>query len=178
MRISKTIWLWTSDFLIPFCWIDPFSPGICPFTMEFQVLAPGWYTLLSSYVWQPILFLVFFHHQGPTTPQYSVFPLCPSRFPLHLSSCSISLGANVNGLQKLGFIDIWLTIQLSQYKAPAGVGKERQIGAFISPASSQLSRNLVVALFFCWRLQFLKDDSLLSLHLFLVFSNGFLFLYF
>lgn len=81
----------------------PFSPGVCPFTMDPSYLHQDCIPLLlSGSVWQSILFPASFH-QGSTGSLDTIFPVCPSKFSLHPSSCSTPLEVDISGLHKLGY---------------------------------------------------------------------------
>lgn len=94
IRTLKTILVWTSDPLIPLCWLDPLSPGACRFTVESQLLAPGLHTPSTFQFCRAIHSLPSIFSRIYRALGHSLFPVCPS-----------SLWRLVSGLHKLGFID-------------------------------------------------------------------------
>lgn len=121
IRTLKTILLWTSDPLIPLFWVDPLSPGVCPFIMESQLLPPGLHTpstfLFSLAIHSlPSVFL----SRNYSALGHLIFPVCPWRVPHHPPSRCMSLEADISTLHKLGFLGICLPVDFSQQEAPAG----------------------------------------------------------
>lgn len=118
-----------------------FHPAPCP-----RIAHPFYFLV----VWQSILSLTSSHQES--VGRWGTWFLLSLQIPFHPPSCFVPLEADINELHKSAFIDIWPQYDFSQWEAPAGyiiVGKEREVGVFISSVPFQLSRNLVEALLFC-----------------------------
>lgn len=70
------------------------------------------------------------------TFRHSVFPLCPSRFPLHPSSCSMPLDAASMDCTNEALLtsDFQFISANRRYQQEIRVGRKREVGIFISSA--------------------------------------------
>ena len=120
--------------------------------MESQVLAPGLCTPSTFQFCQYILFSASSHQEfiGPLGTLFSLYVPPDSLSSLHPALCLwrlTSMGCTTEALLTFGFQFISPSRRDQQ---EIRVGRE-EVGVCISSTPSQLSRNLVVVLFFYWK---------------------------